>query len=93
MERRSEEFDIAIDGLDGFSLAMARNLLDAAGIPSLGDGPDFDVAELGRAAHDQIRGSKLLVPKGAGERAKEILREAWGDELIPPGGGAATKEE
>ena len=84
MARYDEEFAVVIEGLDGIALSLGRNLLDAAGVPSLAHGPDFDVAELGRAAHDQIRGGKLLVPRPLLERAREVLRAAWGDELVPP---------
>lgn len=85
MARMDEEFAVALDGLDGVSLSLGRNVLDAAGIPSLVHGPDFDMAELGRAAHDQIRGGKLMVPKSLAERARAVLREAWGEDLVPPG--------
>ena len=84
MPRIEDEYAIAVEGLDGVSLALGRNVLDAAGIPSLAHSPDFDMAELGRAAHDQIRGSMILVPKTLLEKARTALREAWGDELVPP---------
>jgi len=49
-----------------------------AGIPSLAHTPDFDMAELGRAAHDQVRGGVLLVPHALLEKARAALEEAWG---------------
>lgn len=89
MDRLDEDFAVAAEGLDGMALSLGRNLLEVAEIPCLADGPDFDMAELGRAAHDQIRGGKLLVPKALLEKARAVLREAWGDELVPPAGGTS----
>ena len=59
---------------------LARNLLETAGIPVYLDSPDFDVAELGVAAHGMLRGMSVYVPASAAKRAREILDEAWGKE-------------
>ena len=62
----------------GVRLELARNLLEEAGIPSLVHGPDFDLAELGPAAHHGIRRQDLYVPRHAFARALEALERAWG---------------
>jgi len=69
---------ILLDSVDGVTAQLARGILEEAGIPSMMKGPDFDVAELGRVAHDSIRGTSLLVPAMALERARALLDEAWG---------------
>ncbi len=65
-----------LEGINGVEANMARSLLAGAGIPCLLHGPDFDVAELGRAVHDSVRGTSLLVPQTALERAREVLQES-----------------
>lgn len=72
------DFALLLEGVNKVQADLAKNLLDAAGIPSLQKGPDFDVAELGRAAHDMIRGVDVYVPRSALERAQVLLEEAWG---------------
>ena len=74
---------LLLRGANGIEIELARGLLSDAGIPCVTSGPDFDMAELGRAAHDMIRGQDLFVPASALERAREVLDEAWGDG--PPG--------
>ena len=69
---------LLIEGADGIEVALARNLLAEAGIPCIVQGPDFDVAELGRAAHDMVRGQNVFVPASALERARALLEAAWG---------------
>ncbi len=69
---------LLIEGADGIEVALARNLLAEAGIPCVVHGPDFDVAELGRAAHDMLRGQNVFVPASALERARALLEAAWG---------------
>ena len=71
---------LLLSGANGIQADMARDLLAAAGIPILTQGPDFDMAELGRAAHDMLRGTDLYVPAGALEKARELLREAGAQE-------------
>lgn len=78
MKQPNEGFAVLAEGLNGVSLALAKNVLEVAGIPCLVDGPDFDVAELGRAAHDQVRGGVLLVPRPLLARARAALEAAWG---------------
>jgi hypothetical protein len=75
----SEDFDRILTAADSVTIQLARDILAAAGIPSLAHGPDFDVAELGRAAHDVMRRQDLYVPRGAGERSLDLLEEAWGE--------------
>lgn len=78
MKHPNEDLAVAAEGLNGVSLALAKNVLDVAGIPCMVHGPDFDVAELGRAAHDQVRGGVLLVPRTLLARARAALEETLG---------------
>ena len=78
MEGASSEHDLLLDTVDPVTADLARSLLKEAGIPSLLHGPDFDVAELGTAAHQTLRGTSVYVPRGALERARAVLDEAWG---------------
>ena len=73
-----EEPALLIEGANTITIDLARNLLAEAGIPCVVEGPDFDVAELGRTAHDMIRGQNVFVPRSALERAEAVLEEAWG---------------
>jgi len=59
---------------------LARGLLEEAGIPSIFHGPDRDVAELGTAVHMAFTRPDLLVPASALEEARELLKQAWGEE-------------
>ena len=72
-----EEFALLLEGANKVEADLAKNLLDEAGIPSMAQGPDFDIAELGHAVHDMIRGLDVYVPRAALERAQEILAAAW----------------
>jgi len=74
-----EEFAVLLDTADPVSAGLAASILEEAGIPSSTSGPDFDVAELGVAAHSFTRGVTLLVPKTAYDRARALLDEAWGE--------------
>ncbi len=76
MQPNSEEFAVLLEGINAYEAGMVRSLLDAAGIPSLAHGPDFDIAELGLAAHDVLRGTNILVPHTALESAKQVLEES-----------------
>jgi len=82
--RDENEPALLLEGADAVRAELAKGLLAGAGIPVVTRGPDFDVAELGRAAHDNLRGLALYVPAAALERAREILREAWGDDALRP---------
>ena len=73
-----DDFAVLLEGSDRIEADLAKNLLAEAGIPCAMRGPDFDVAELGRAAHDMLRGTDVLVPASALEKARAILEEAWG---------------
>jgi hypothetical protein len=74
------EHDLLLDTVDKTTADLARSLLQAAGIPTLFHGPDFDVAELGAAAHQTARGVSVYVPNGAREKAQAVLDEAWGSQ-------------
>ena len=79
MKRLDEDYAILLELAPPVSTDLARQLLEAAGIPSLLHGSDFDIAELGTAAHQTLRGANVLVSKGDLERARAILIEAWGE--------------
>lgn len=71
---------LLLDTVDKVTADLARNLLETAGIPVIMDSPDFDIAELGVAAHGMLRGMSVYVPASALERSREILEEAWGED-------------
>ncbi len=71
---------LLLDTVNQVTADLARNLLQGAGIPVCLDSPDFDIAELGVAAHGMLRGMSVYVPASALARAREILAEAWGED-------------
>ena len=73
-----EEFAVLLDTVDPISAGLAAGLLEEARIPSTTGGPDFDIAELGTAAHNVTRGVTVLVPKTGFDRARALLDQAWG---------------
>jgi len=79
MGRPDEDFALLVEAADSVECNLARNLLDEAGIPCLIHGPDFDIAELGVVAHQNVRGVNVYVPKAALEAARRVLAEAWGE--------------
>jgi hypothetical protein len=93
MGRPSDDYAVLLKGADTVEIDLARGLLREAGIPHLVHGSDFDVAELGVAAHHMVRGSNLYVPHELRDRARDVLKAAWGpidEEGRPqtrPGGG------
>ncbi len=78
MERMRDEYAPLLEGANAIEAQMAKNLLTEAGIPCFLHGQDFDVAELGQAAHDMIRGTTVFVPPSALESARAVLEGAWG---------------
>lgn len=80
MRETDQDIVLLLEGIDSIESDLAKNLLADAGIPCLTKGPDFDVAELGRVAHDSVRGTDLYVPRSALELARSILKEAWADQ-------------
>ncbi len=76
----SEDKALLLESANRIQLELAAGLLREAGIPFVIEGPDFDMAELGRAAHNMIRGQNLYVPRSARARAAAILDEAWSEE-------------
>jgi hypothetical protein len=75
-----DDFALLLPAPDPVEADLARNLLEAEGIPSLLQGQDRDLAELGASSHSSVSRPDLYVPKAALERARQILREAWGAE-------------
>ena len=82
MKSLHPEFDLLLSAVDPFEGEMARSLLEGEGIPSLLDGQDFDMAELGSSAHRAVRHPDLFVPKGTRDAARAILVEAWGEDRV-----------
>ncbi|MEO0652032.1 MAG: hypothetical protein AAFZ65_15270 [Planctomycetota bacterium] len=83
MTRFRDDYDLVLEAAHPLSLDLAQNILAEAGIPVLLHGLDQDRAELGEA-HRHVTRQDLYVPKGSGERAKEMLVNAWGS-LDPVG--------
>ncbi len=82
MQRFSGEFDVVLAAVDHFEAELARDVLAAAGIPSMLHAPDFDFAEFGVAAYGQVRRGDLLVPRGTRDAARAALEAAWGEEVM-----------
>jgi hypothetical protein len=78
----ADDFALLLEASDPTEVELARGLLSEAGIPCFVHGPDFDVAELGRAAHDVVRRPNVYVPKAALERAQAVLARAWGEDAV-----------
>ena len=78
MSRIEQEHARLLEAADAVELELAQGLLEAAGIPSLAHGPDFDMAELGTAVHQALRRRDLYVPRASLEAARAILQRAWG---------------
>lgn len=74
---------LLLDTVTKVTADLACEILQGSGIPTLQHGPDFDVAELGAAAHGSARGVSVYVPKSALERARAVLAETWGEEGLP----------
>jgi len=79
MRETDQDIVLLLEGVGSIESDLAKNLLADAGIPCLTKGPDFDVVELGQAAHDSLRGTDLYVPRSALGLARSILEEAWAD--------------
>jgi len=79
MKRLEDEFCLLLEAVDTVDAELAKSVLEAGEVPCLIQGPDFDVVELGRAAHDMLRGTNVYVPKEAEEKARALLAEAWKD--------------
>lgn len=80
--RLTDEFDVLLQAVDTIEGEMARDVLDQAGIPSMLHGPDFDVAELGFSGHTRVRRADLLVPRGTRAVARQLLVDAWGEDVV-----------
>ncbi len=78
MTRPSDEYALLLAAPSAVDCELAKNLLQAEGIPCLQHGMDRDFAELGHAVHLGVARPDLYVPNGAYERAKALLDEAWG---------------
>lgn len=76
MKSHDESYALLAEGINGIEVGLLKSLLAAAGIPCLAKGKDFDVIELGSAAHDMLRGTNLYVPHAALEQARALLEAA-----------------
>lgn len=85
MSTTGDDRRLLVEAADYVELQMVKGILAGEGIPCVVEGPDFDVAELGRAAHDMLRGQDVYVPASAYERAKAALDEAFGAPEPPEG--------
>ncbi len=83
MSSIEKDYARLLDTVTKVTADLACEVLNGAGIPCLQHGPDFDMAELGAAAHGFVRGVSVFVPKSAVERARAILVETWGEEGLP----------
>ncbi len=83
MTTLDEEFCLLLEGVPQLEAELARGVLEAADIPCLIQGPDFDVAELGVAAHGALRGTNVYVPRQAEAAARKALEHAWPEEKAP----------
>jgi hypothetical protein len=83
MGRPSDDYALLIEAVEPIELDLALGLLEQAGIPTLVHGGDFDLAELGLAAHNATRRPNLYVPHLLRGRARAVLDEAWGAEGRP----------
>ena len=79
MSKPSDEFALLLEAVGPVDTDLARELLEEKGIPCLVHGPDFDLAELGVASHQTLRGANLYVPKAALEQARAAIEAAWGE--------------
>ena len=84
MGRLNEDFGVAAAGLNGWALALGKNVLEAAGIPVLAHSPGGTETWVGSAGHQQLQGGMLLVPPALLEKAKAALREACATEGTEP---------
>ena len=83
MTSPADDFTLLLAAPDATEAELARNLLEAAGIPCLLHGLDRDFAELGAAVHLAVAHPDLYVPKAAAEEARRLLVEAWGPGAVP----------
>ena len=79
MKGFDEDYAKLLDLADHTTGELARAILDTEGIPHVTQGPDFDVVELGLAAHTGLRGASLYVPHAAFAKARALLVAAWGE--------------
>lgn len=90
-----DDFDLLLEAVSPVEAQLAKGVLAEVGIPVFVHSGDFDFVELGRAAHDRVRRPDVFVPKGALERARAALDEAWGPgwhERGGPGSDPSMKE-
>jgi hypothetical protein len=86
MSSPDRDYDLLLEAPSAVDAALAKDLLEARGIPSFTQGRDRDLAELGAGVHNALTRPDLYVPKGMREKARAVLDEAWSAERLedPP---------
>lgn len=82
MGSMNDDYDLLLAAPNSTEAALAKDLLESAGIPCLLHGRDRDVAELGFATHSVLTSPDLFVPKGLRARAQQVLDDAWDAEPL-----------
>jgi hypothetical protein len=78
-----DDYDLLLEAPDATEAALAKDLLEEAGIPSLLAGRDRAIADLGSAAHNMLTQPDLFVPKGMRAQAQAVLDRSWSTEPLP----------
>src|SRR5262245_34275350 len=78
-----EDYDLLLEAPDATEAALAKDLLEEAGIPSLLAGRDRAIADFGSAAHNVLTRPNLFVPKGMREQAQAVLDQHWSRKPLP----------
>lgn len=85
MGPKQDDYAAVLEGADFVTTALAKNLLEEAGVPCLIHGQD-SFAELGYAPMPL---GDVLVPRPWLARAQALLDEAWGAARRPSDSGSA----
>jgi hypothetical protein len=80
MGKITDDYALLLAAPSMTEVELAEGLLREAGIPFITHGLDRDLAELGTVVHDTVARPDLYVPKAALDKARAVLREAWGDD-------------
>lgn len=77
MQPNDSGYELLLEAPTAVDAALAQELLESRGIPSVMHGVDRYSVAYGASAQELFR-PDLLVPKGRREEARAILDEAWG---------------
>lgn len=75
MESRRDDFDLVLDAVTPAEAELAKELLESAGIPCMGQ--DVDLLDPVTVITSGITRQSVYVPKGRSEQARVILDGAW----------------